>query len=521
MQVVVNFSKLEQVKVGNIAHKAGMQLIPHIRNANDRSLLLIQLSCNDDVAYLSGNNLEDKQHVIIWVHNSKILKKTWKSLEDCRQKWIFIVHDFKIRDFLVRHMIPYNHIFVCIWPVNDYRWVAQSPSNYSTQVYNNISYSLWSTHQRGGLVNISNTGNNDVLKYFSCMASGVPVVYEEGDTLSSIIKRTHTGIFSNSNTINKLTEEQYTTMSNNAIKVAQTMISNIEPQNTLLKAMKCSALQCDYRELNPKFGIHVFSTSDTLDYIFRNKCSVARLGDGEISLINGAEQVFQNADPELRKRLDQIAKTNSNKKLLVCLDDVFHGINYLTDRAQSWWSGHLNTFKEYYSELGKLGNIYGNTMVTRPYIDYKDKSKSIETFTRIKDWWYDRDILIVEGKYTRSGVGNDLFEKARSVERIICPSKNAWSKYIEIEEAIKQYGQGKLVLVMLGMTATVIAADLASWGQVIDLGHLDPEYEWYKMGVNTRVAIQGKHTAEMNYDQGVPQNIDDQQYLGEIVKDLS
>ncbi|WP_191668405.1 SP_1767 family glycosyltransferase [Limosilactobacillus walteri] len=246
------------------------------------------------------------------------------------------------------------------------------------------------------------------------------------------------------------------------------------------------------------------------------RCSVARFGDGEISLLNGVNQVFQDADYTLRQRLDEILKMGSRPELLVCLSDVFHGLDMLVDSAHDWWQGHLATFNQYYQEIGEIGNYYGNTMVTRPYMDFKDRSSAGEIFDRLKEIWRGRDLLIVEGYYTRSGVGNDLYSTASSVRRIICPSKNAWEKYYEIEKMIKLYGQNCLVLVMLGMTATVIAADLAEYTQVIDLGHLDPEYEWYKIKAKTRVPIRGKHTAEMNYDVGI-EDIDNQKYRSEII----
>ena len=277
----------------------------------------------------------------------------------------------------------------------------------------------------------------------------------------------------------------------------------------------------DASKQQARFNLHVLDSQETLDYIERYQPSVARLGDGEISLMLGAGQVFQDTDPLLEKRLREIVETPSNPRLLVCLSDTFHDIGRLVPKAQDWWRCHQQTFSSFYEQLGKLGNTYGNTMVTRPYMDFQDRSQARKIFHRIKKWWQDRDLLIVEGAYTRSGVGSDLYDNARSVQRILCPPKNAWGKYQEIEAAIKRYGEGKLVLVMLGMAATVIAADLADWGQVIDSGHLDPEYEWYRQGAVSRVPIQGKHTAEMNYDEGVPQSIDDPQYNAEIILDLS
>ena len=46
--------------------------------------------------------------------------------------------------------------------------------------------------------------------------------------------------------------------------------------------------------------------------------------------------------------------------------------------------------------------------ISRPYIDLKDKSASVAHFEKLKKLWDKRDILIVEGENSRSGVGNDL-----------------------------------------------------------------------------------------------------------------
>lgn len=47
------------------------------------------------------------------------------------------------------------------------------------------------------------------------------------------------------------------------------------------------------------------------------------------------------------------------------------------------------------------------------------------------------------------------------------------------------------------MTATVLAHDLARHGyQAIDLGHIDIEYEWMRMGATSKVAVPGKFTNE-------------------------
>ena len=55
----------------------------------------------------------------------------------------------------------------------------------------------------------------------------------------------------------------------------------------------------------------------------------------------------------------------------------------------------------------------------------------------------------------------------------------------------------KLVLLSYGMCATVLAYDLAKLGYwAIDLGHLDIEYEWMRMGVTENSVVKGKFTNE-------------------------
>ncbi|MBZ4265884.1 GT-D fold domain-containing protein, partial [Streptococcus pneumoniae] len=86
-------------------------------------------------------------------------------------------------------------------------------------------------------------------------------------------------------------------------------------------------------------------------------------------------------------------------------------------------------------------------------MDLQDKSQAAPYFERLKTLWKDCDILIVEGETSRSGMGNDLFAQAKSVSRIIGPSKNAYIYKDELLREIKKYADGKLILLMLGPTA--------------------------------------------------------------------
>ncbi|HEW0387119.1 TPA: SP_1767 family glycosyltransferase [Streptococcus pneumoniae] len=266
--------------------------------------------------------------------------------------------------------------------------------------------------------------------------------------------------------------------------------------------------------------IQVKGIDETLDYIIEHNSSLVRFGDGEVNLMWGLPIPYQNHDLELANQLKHIVGLESDEKLVVCLPDAFDDRFVFTWWATPFWKEHMNVYMDFYKELCK-GSWYGSTFISRPYIDYEDKSKAKGQFEKLKSIWENRDILIVEGITSRSGVGNDLFDKVKSVKRIICPSHNAYSVVDNIQEEIMKHAEGRLILCMLGPTAKVLSYNLCQMGyQVLDVGHIDSEYEWMKMGAKTKVKFSHKHTAEHNFDQDI-EFIDDETYNSQILVDLS
>lgn len=263
-------------------------------------------------------------------------------------------------------------------------------------------------------------------------------------------------------------------------------------------------------------AIIVRDIDQTLDYVIENKSSIIRFGDGEMDLMLGKSIPYQVYDENLASQLKEIISFQSDKKLVIGLPNVFSERSNFTSASEAFWKGHLEHHLKDYVELARA-DWYGTTFVSRPYIDYEDKSKAKGQFEKLKSIWENRDILIVEGITSRSGVGNDLFDKAKSVKRIICPSHNAFSRIEEIQEAVLQYAENRLILCMLGPTAKILSYNLFKKGyRVLDIGHIDSEYEWMKMGAKTKVKFSHKHTAEHNFDQDI-EFIEDETYNNQIV----
>lgn len=271
------------------------------------------------------------------------------------------------------------------------------------------------------------------------------------------------------------------------------------------------------------YNIKVLDKEKTLKILLDTHASIIRFGDGEMDLIRGENIPYQNYHPELADQMKELLLRGSNRRMLVGLSDVFEGLDRYTDFCQNFYrTVYFPKNKKILKEIEAQYNLYVSTFFSRPYIDWVDKSKSKEYFELLKKLWQDRDLLIVEGKYSRSGENNDLFTGAKSIERIICPSKNAWDHKTVIEDEIIKYADSKLILLMLGPTAKVVVGDLVAQipNQMIDIGHIDSEYEWMKMGATTKVKIPHKHTAEFNFDDSQIKLEDDQDFDQQIISTI-
>lgn len=249
--------------------------------------------------------------------------------------------------------------------------------------------------------------------------------------------------------------------------------------------------------------IKVLNMQDSLEEILDKRASLVRFGDGEFDIMRGASIPYQDYDPRLAAQMKKMVFKGSTPNLLVGLPDVFENLERYNEYCRNFYQtvffpNNLPLLKEIEARY----NVYVSTFISRPYMDLVDKSQSAAYFASLKKLWVKRDLLIVEGKYSRSGENNDLFKGANSIERIICPPNNAYAKKEQIEAQILAHGQNRLILLMLGPTAKIIVHDLAPImnEQLIDLGHIDSEYEWMKMGATSKVKIPHKHTAEFNYD---------------------
>lgn len=248
-------------------------------------------------------------------------------------------------------------------------------------------------------------------------------------------------------------------------------------------------------------SIRIMDPIRTINYIIKSNCSVTRFGDGEMLIIDNEGDIgFQKKDRELAARLNEIISIESSKNCLICIPRwIFKvdSLNLRSKKSKRWCKQYL--IRHYSTWCKKINQnyLYGDTSFNRNYIGMKDKSNAKSMFGKLKQIWNDKDVCFVEGSACYLGVGNDLFNNAKSIRRIIAPATNAFDKYEEILDACKKQSKEVLFLIALGPTASVLAYDLAQLGyRAIDIGHVDIEYEWCNMNADYVVPVQNKYTNE-------------------------
>jgi glycosyltransferase family protein len=268
------------------------------------------------------------------------------------------------------------------------------------------------------------------------------------------------------------------------------------------------------------------SSIKTIKYIKKHKCNVSRYGDGEFGIIIKNKDIgFQKSDEKLKQRLIDIL---DKKNILICVPYYFNSTKDCNENAKHFWNywciycgeeRQKKTVKLLRKKCGFL-RCYGDTSISRFYMDKKNKNISEKIVAELKSLWEDKNILIVEGEQTRLGVSNDLLSNSKSIKRILAPAINAWEKYDEIMKTVLECWKGELVLIALGPTATVLAADLEDYGiWAIDIGHIDVEYEWFIRKANKKIGIEGKYVNEVgnNHNIGI---CEDKEYIKEILRKI-
>ena len=263
---------------------------------------------------------------------------------------------------------------------------------------------------------------------------------------------------------------------------------------------------------------YILSMDKTIDFIVRNKLSVSRYGEGEF------RKIF-DVNYKHKKRLLSAFQIES-PKLLICVSGmIYSNICNLAKSCRHFYRWYGTNYGLQTTRLLGTKRKYGEACITRFYLDYKKKDfdyKLPNHILNMKKIWEKRNIIFVEGVHSKNGVGNDLYDNALSIRRILCPDKDSIEIVDKIKYCIlKHYKDDDLVLVSSGFAGSIICSELGATSnmQCVDIGNLDVEYIWYLNICTKKAFIKGKNSAEaVDGENAIILDEDINNYLSEIIE---
>jgi glycosyltransferase family protein len=243
--------------------------------------------------------------------------------------------------------------------------------------------------------------------------------------------------------------------------------------------------------------------------------SIIRFGDGEISLMAGSDLGFESYSETLAEDLKRVIKSE-HPTLLIGLPGIFGRLEHLTPVGFWFEIHHLFRYAYLWRRLTSPDRRYAESFITRPYLSYKDKSGAALIYARLKGLWAGREVVLIEGEKSRLGVGNDLFDNVRSLKRILGPAEGAYDKVEALAVVAKSQPKETLFLLSLGPAAKVLGYELFRSGyRVLDIGHLDMEYEMFQRGSDRLLPVRYKYFNEI--EERDPEDCQDQDYRSSII----
>lgn len=233
----------------------------------------------------------------------------------------------------------------------------------------------------------------------------------------------------------------------------------------------------------------VLDQKNSVARILNEKCSVVRYGDGEFNLMFGRAIGFQEYSPEIAARLTEVLQSN-NPQILVGIPDRFGSLADVDAQSRAYWRTFMAKNRSLIYKYLNFDQTYIDACFTAHAIEPdnenapKDEAEIEAYYNEIRKIWEGRDITIIRGEKSEN-FQYDIYDNAKSINYIYGPQAHAFRDYERIlSEALLQPKE-RLMIVVLGPTATILAYDLANAGyQALDIGHLGKAYDWLKRKEN-------------------------------------
>lgn len=261
-------------------------------------------------------------------------------------------------------------------------------------------------------------------------------------------------------------------------------------------------------------SLKYISREETMNELIYNKKSITRVGDGEFNIMFGLNTAFQQYNKTLKDKLLKVLKSNIPNLLVGLMK-----LNGYSKRANNVVK-YIEKYKFQIAKIINKNKIYYYHGITRFYTQLSNRTEIRNHIAQFKKIWDKRNILIIEGEKTRLGIGNDLFNNAKNIQRIICPAENAFNIYDKLLHFLKNLKLDKdtLILISLGPTATPLIYDIVGFGnQAIDFGHFDIQYELYLRNATRVIKLPNKYVNEAPGGRINITPVNDEKYFQQII----
>lgn len=222
----------------------------------------------------------------------------------------------------------------------------------------------------------------------------------------------------------------------------------------------------------------------TIEKIINEKVSISRFGDGEFELLLNKSIPFQESSLELSKRLEEIITTRNENIIIGIPYFYWNSLRKYNNRVKNFIRGEVSIVRKTYESKIDFSKQYYSTEFTQLYMAYGDNVNMDDYFNNLRKIWQNLDIAIIQGEGIFLDFEFNIFDNAKTIEYMYAPSTNAFFEYDKIYKKACSLSKDKLILIVLGPTATVLSYDLANNGYwALDMGHTAKDFDYYKKQV--------------------------------------
>lgn len=221
-----------------------------------------------------------------------------------------------------------------------------------------------------------------------------------------------------------------------------------------------------------------------IDFLLKRPRSFCRFGDSELEAMLGNDMIFQHGDARLAKILQEALRSNDDG-CAVGLSNYYREVSdNSVDFSGRFYYVTSRRYRCIIDQYANHGRSYISPGFTCPYISQKDIDSihMAKRYEKILRLFEQRNLVVFAGDRVFSKLKYNVFERAKSLQIVQCPTENAFDRYDDILNMAREYPKEEATLCfILGPTATAAAYELSKEGYLAwDIGHIAKDYDAYR-----------------------------------------